>query len=78
MIIADKRAQMRRTGQHDVFATRWTRALLHSLLAESGSWVTLIQGVIFIACVQFFREGFVGTLSKRLRPARATRLPEQA
>lgn len=53
-------------------------ALLHSLLAESGSWVTLIQGVIFIACVQFFREGFVGTLSKRLRPARATRLPEQA
>lgn len=53
-------------------------ALLHSLLAESGSWVTLIQGVIFIACVQFFREGFVGTLSKRLRPSRATRLPEQA
>ncbi len=53
-------------------------ALLHSLLAESGSWVTLIQGVIFIACVQFFREGFVGTLSKRLRKPRATSLREQA
>lgn len=53
-------------------------ALLHSLLAESGSWVTLIQGIIFIACVQFFREGFVGTLSKRLRPPRATSLREQA
>ena len=53
-------------------------ALLHSLLAESGSWVTLIQGVIFIACVQFFREGFVGTLSKRLRNRRATSLREQA
>lgn len=39
-------------------------ALLHSLLAESGSWVTLIQGFIFIACVHFFREGIVGTIEK--------------
>ena len=42
-------------------------ALLHSLLAESGNWVTLIQGLIFVACVHFFRDGFVGTMSKRLR-----------
>ena len=41
-------------------------ALLHSLLAESGNWVTLIQGVIFIACVHFFRAGMVGTVSEWL------------
>ena len=46
-------------------------ALLHSLLAESGNWVTLIQGLIFIACVHLFRDGIAGTLNKWLRTRRA-------
>lgn len=31
MVIAEKRAQMQRTGQHDVFSTPWTRDLLRRL-----------------------------------------------
>ncbi len=31
LIIAEKRAQMRRTGQHDVFSTPWTQDLLRHL-----------------------------------------------
>jgi CelD/BcsL family acetyltransferase involved in cellulose biosynthesis len=34
-IIADKRAQMRRTGQHDVFSTPWTQDLLRRLNDDS-------------------------------------------
>ena len=49
MIIADKRAQMRRTGQHDVFATRWTRALLHSLLAAQTPEFGLRIAVLEVA-----------------------------
>ncbi|MEJ8856141.1 branched-chain amino acid ABC transporter permease [Variovorax robiniae] len=32
-------------------------------LAGLGSWVTLIMGLIFMACVLTFREGIVGTLN---------------
>ncbi len=39
-------------------------ALLQSLLAESGEWVTLILGLIFIACVHLFRDGIVGSLPR--------------
>lgn len=35
MIIAEKRAQMRRTGQHDVFSTPWTQDLLRRLNDET-------------------------------------------
>ncbi|MDZ4321178.1 MAG: GNAT family N-acetyltransferase [Phenylobacterium sp.] len=35
MIIAEKRAQMRRTGQHDVFSTPWTQDLLRQLNDDS-------------------------------------------
>lgn len=35
MIIAEKRTQMRRTGQHDVFSTSWTQDLLRCLNNES-------------------------------------------
>jgi branched-chain amino acid transport system permease protein len=34
-------------------------SLLQSLLAESGEWVTLIMGLIFIACIHFLRDGMV-------------------
>jgi branched-chain amino acid transport system permease protein len=36
---------------------------MENYLAELGSWVTVIQGIIFVLCVMFFRRGIVGTLS---------------
>ena len=36
-------------------------------LAPFGSWVTVIQGVIFVACVLAFRRGLIGELGARLR-----------
>lgn len=32
-----------------------------------GSWVMVLQGTIFVACVMAFRQGLVGQLSKMLR-----------
>lgn len=40
---------------------------LQDYLADYGSVVTIIQGVVFIACVLVFRRGIVGELSHRLR-----------
>ena len=40
---------------------------LQDYLADYGSLVTIIQGVVFIACVLVFRRGIVGELSHRLR-----------
>ena len=34
---------------------------IENSLAESGSWVTIIQGAIFVICVMFFRKGIAGT-----------------
>ncbi len=36
---------------------------IQNTLAEAGSWVTIIQGAIFVACVLTFRRGIVGTAS---------------
>jgi ABC-type Na+ transport system ATPase subunit NatA len=35
-----------------------------------GGWVTVIVGVVFIACVLAFRRGIVGELSVLLQPRR--------
>jgi branched-chain amino acid transport system permease protein len=35
---------------------------IQNYFAEAGSWVTIIQGVIFVACVLTFRHGIVGTI----------------
>src|SRR5712672_883407 len=41
---------------------------MQSKLGESfGQWVTIIQGVIFVACVLLFRRGVVGELAALLR-----------
>jgi branched-chain amino acid transport system permease protein len=40
---------------------------MENYLAHLGSWVLVVQGVIFVACVLLFREGIVGVISKRLR-----------
>lgn len=36
-------------------------------LVGFGQWVTIIQGIIFVACVLMFRRGIVGELAARLR-----------
>jgi branched-chain amino acid transport system permease protein len=36
-------------------------------LARYGQWVTVIQGVIFVACVLLFRRGIVGEIAHRFR-----------
>jgi branched-chain amino acid transport system permease protein len=40
---------------------------LRNYLAGYGGWVTVIIGVIFVACVLLFRRGIVGELARLLR-----------
>jgi len=40
---------------------------MQTQLVSFGQWVTIIQGVIFVACVLLFRRGVVGELAARLR-----------
>ncbi|SEO90601.1 branched-chain amino acid ABC transporter permease [Aquisalimonas asiatica] len=43
-------------------------SLLTRYLDPFGAWVTVIVGVVFMACVLLFREGIVGKLDQALRP----------
>lgn len=45
----------------------FTVVLLQNYLAETGAWVTIIQGVVFVVIVLCFRRGLVGELSPLLR-----------
>lgn len=45
----------------------FTVVLLQNYLAETGAWVTIIQGVVFVVIVLCFRRGIVGELSPLLR-----------
>jgi branched-chain amino acid transport system permease protein len=40
---------------------------MENYLAQFGSWVTIIQGVIFVICVLTFRRGVVGEITHVLR-----------
>jgi branched-chain amino acid transport system permease protein len=40
---------------------------MQNYLAQAGQWVTVIQGVVFVACVLLFRRGIVGELANILR-----------
>ena len=40
---------------------------LENYLAQLGSWVTVVQGAIFIVCVLAFRRGLFGELSRILK-----------
>jgi branched-chain amino acid transport system permease protein len=40
---------------------------MQNYLAQFGDWVSVIQGVIFVACVLLFRRGIVGELAHALR-----------
>jgi branched-chain amino acid transport system permease protein len=42
-------------------------------LAQLGSWVTVVQGVIFVFCVLAFRRGIVGTVTALLSDRRSVR-----
>ncbi|MFC3231441.1 branched-chain amino acid ABC transporter permease [Marinibaculum pumilum] len=42
--------------------------MLQNYLAEFGSWVTIVQGIIFVACVLLFRRGIVGEIQARFGP----------
>jgi branched-chain amino acid transport system permease protein len=37
---------------------------MQNYLAQFGEWVTVIQGVVFVACVVLFRRGVVGEIAK--------------
>ncbi len=43
---------------------------MQSYLAELGSWVTIVQGIIFVVCVLAFRRGIIGELEHWLRRRR--------
>jgi branched-chain amino acid transport system permease protein len=45
-------------------------AAMENYLAELGSWVTIVQGVIFVVCVLAFRRGIVGEIEAFLRKRR--------
>ncbi|WP_229426570.1 branched-chain amino acid ABC transporter permease [Microvirga alba] len=41
--------------------------LMQNYLASVGDWVTVIQGLVFVACVLLFREGIVGFIASKLK-----------
>ncbi|HEV2301242.1 MAG TPA: branched-chain amino acid ABC transporter permease [Stellaceae bacterium] len=44
---------------------------MENYLAQTGSWVTIIEGVIFVACVLAFRRGIIGVVAPYLTGRRA-------
>ena len=40
---------------------------MQQYLAGFGQWVTVIQGVIFVACVLLFRRGIIGEIAHHLK-----------
>ena len=46
---------------------------MENYLAQFGSWVTVIQGLIFVVCVLTFRKGVVGEIAELVRRARGER-----
>jgi branched-chain amino acid transport system permease protein len=54
---------------------------MENYLAQTGSWVTVIEGLIFVACVLTFRRGIVGVIAPYLSGRRTASLraePEAA
>ncbi|MBC7135799.1 MAG: branched-chain amino acid ABC transporter permease, partial [Oceanibaculum nanhaiense] len=43
---------------------------IQNYLAQMGSWVTIIQGGIFVVCVLLFRRGIVGEVLALIRKLR--------
>jgi branched-chain amino acid transport system permease protein len=40
---------------------------MENYLAQFGQWVTVIQGVVFVACVLLFRRGIIGEVANALK-----------
>jgi len=40
---------------------------LENYLSQLGSWVTVVQGVIFVLCVLTFRRGVIGELARLIK-----------
>src|SRR6185312_132115 len=53
---------------------------METYLAQAGSWVTIIEGIIFVICVLTFRQGIVGVIAPYVvgRPATAEPAPDVA
>jgi len=47
---------------------------METYLAETGQWVTIAQGAIFVACVLAFRRGIVGELMAFARKMRVSKV----
>ena len=48
---------------------------MENYLAQAGSWVTIIEGLIFVICVLTFREGIVGVIAPYAIGSRARSEP---
>jgi branched-chain amino acid transport system permease protein len=46
-------------------------------LAQLGSWVTVVQGIIFVFCVLLFRRGIVGLIASYVAPRGEVRAGEK-
>jgi len=40
---------------------------MENYLAQTGQWVTVIQGVVFVVVVLLFRRGIIGELANALK-----------
>ena len=40
---------------------------MQNYLAQLGSWVTVVQGLVFVVCVMLFRKGVIGEIAGLLR-----------
>jgi branched-chain amino acid transport system permease protein len=40
---------------------------MQNYLAQLGSWVTVVQGAIFVLCVLAFRRGIIGEIANLIR-----------
>jgi branched-chain amino acid transport system permease protein len=49
---------------------------MENYLAQAGSWVTIIEGVIFVVCVLTFRRGIVGVLAPYLTSSSERKIVE--
>src|SRR5262249_60276787 len=44
-----------------------TMVSMENYLAQTGQWVTVIQGVVFVVVVLLFRRGIIGELANALK-----------
>ena len=40
---------------------------MQNYLAQLGSWVTVVQGLVFVVCAMLFRKGVVGKIANLLK-----------